>query len=396
MKRIIALILISVLCLSCFAGCGNEATSSENTPASSAPASSDAADSSAADSSETSDPLTYVTFDYEAAYDAYDPDAVVLTVNGTEITWKEYFGWIFSMVEQYEMYLGAEFSWADLFSEDYTMEQYARFYAETMCSQYAVVNQTAEEYQLELDEEEKQYIEDLLLSDAENYAAGNVEDFIKYLESTFMSEEYYRYINTAAIYYQKIFDTVFGELGANVTDAEVEKFIEDNGYLYAKHILFLTIDENNEALDETAKAEKLAQAEDVASQLSGLSGDALLEKFDELMNAHSEDTGLASYPDGYHFLPGEMVTEFEDGTKALELNTVSDIIESAYGYHIILRLPITPESEYSEGYSYRYLTASYAYDDMMAEKFNEAEIVYSEEFASLDLAEIFTKIELEY
>ena len=394
--RIIALILIAALCLACFTGCGSDNKPTENASGTDISTENDANAGETADTPDDGEPLTYSTFDYTAAYNSYEPDAVVLTVNGDEITWAEYFGWLYSMMEQYEMYLGTEFEWTDPFSETQTIEEYTKYYAETMCSQYAVVNGLAKEKGLELNEEEKQYIEDLLLSDAENYANGSVEDFIKYLEATFMSEEYYRFINTVAIYYQKLFTTLFGENGETMTNEDVEDFIESNGYLYAKHILYLTTDEAGEALDENAKAEKLAAAEAAVAQLKGLSGDALIEKFDEIMMAESEDSGLASYPDGYYFLPGEMVSEFEEGTKALEYNTVSDIIESAYGYHIILRLPISPESEYSEGYNFRYLAASYAYDTMMGEAFEKAEIVYSDDFASLSLGDIFTTVELEY
>jgi len=396
MKRIIALILIAVLVVSCFAGCGSKDAqpAASGSDISAAPSETPQQDSTG---EEITEPVTYVTFDYEKAYTSYDPDAVVFTVNGDEVTWGEYFGWIYSIVEQYEMYMGAEFAWDDMFSEIQTMEEYAKLYAETMCSQYSVVYAMAEDKGLTLNAEEQQYIEDLLASDAEAYGGGSVEDFIKYLESTFMTEDYYRYINTVAVFYKKIFENDFGANGETLTDAEVEEFIENNGYLYAKHILFLTTDESGASLDDTAKAEKLAQAEDVIAQLSAIvNAEEKLAKFDELMLSLSEDTGLAAYPDGYYFLPGEMVTEFEEGTKALEYNAISDIIESPYGYHIILRLPITPDSVYQEGTTFRTLAAAYAYDTMMGEAFTGAEVVYTDEFASLSLGDIFTTVELEY
>lgn len=59
------------------------------------------------------------------------------------------------------------------------------------------------------------------------------------------------------------------------------------------------------------------------------------------MNANSEDTGLAANPDGYAFTTGEMVQEFEDATRALEPGQISGLVESSYGYHIILRLEPT-------------------------------------------------------
>ena len=56
------------------------------------------------------------------------------------------------------------------------------------------------------------------------------------------------------------------------------------------------------------------------------------------MNQYSEDTGLEANPDGYVFTSGQMVEPFEEGTRALDYGQISDIVESDYGFHIILRL----------------------------------------------------------
>ena len=67
------------------------------------------------------------------------------------------------------------------------------------------------------------------------------------------------------------------------------------------------------------------------------------------MNENSEDSGLSSYPDGYLFGPNEMVTEFEEGTRALAVGEISELVESTYGYHIILRLDADcEESRFNE------------------------------------------------
>lgn len=389
--RITALIIILALCISLFAGCGNNGGEANVTPSDvTAPSeSTDAPDASV-------EPTVLTTFDYEAAYAAYEPDAVVLTVNGNPVTWAEYFSWIYSMVEQYEMYLGTEFAWTDPFSETQTIEEYTKLYAETLSSQYSVVNNLALENGIELTDEEKQHLEDIMAEDAANYANGSVEDFIAFLESTYMTEEYYNYINAVSVYYQKLYTFFFGENGEKMIDEDVHDFIDTNGYLYAKHILLLTTDESGTALDEAAKAEKLALAEDILAQINAVTDpEDKLAKFDELMMEHSEDKGLAAKPDGYYFLPGEMVSEFENGTKALGFNEISEIIESPYGYHIILRMPITPESEYQPGTTFRALASAYAYDTMMGENFSSAEIVYSDEFASLSFGDIFTAVEVE-
>ncbi len=57
--------------------------------------------------------------------------------------------------------------------------------------------------------------------------------------------------------------------------------------------------------------------------------DKRVELFDQLMEQYNEDTGESSYPHGYCFTSGTMVTEFEDACKALEPYEVSGVVESS-------------------------------------------------------------------
>lgn len=146
-------------------------------------------------------------------------------------------------------------------------------------------------------------------------------------------------MNRMAALYSRAYADIYGSGGDKLTDEQVLDFANDYGYMSAKHILLLTTDEEGNAIDDAAKAEKLAKMEDIRAQLEGKTGEELETAFDTLMQENSEDTGLAAYPDGYCFTSGEMVTEFSEAAAALEPGQLSDIVESSFGYHLILREP---------------------------------------------------------
>ena len=147
------------------------------------------------------------------------------------------------------------------------------------------------------------------------------------------------------IHLQNYTDT-YGENGEKVSDEQALGYLEENGYLYANHILLTTMDlQTGEALDEAAVAEKEAQAQALAEELQAIQDpEELVKRFRELKEEYDEDTGKTTYPDGYVFLPGEMVTEFEEGVKALADYGVSQPVKTSYGYHVILRLPLTADT----------------------------------------------------
>lgn len=174
-----------------------------------------------------------------------------------------------------------------------------------------------------------------------------------------------------------------GLFAGRPTAEEMDAYIEENDILYAKHILLMTIDPTTrQPLDEAAIAEKKATAEDVLARLQA-SGD-LLTDFDTLMKQYSEDSGPNSNPDGYFFSAGEMVTEFENATRALEFGQISGLVESSYGYHIILRLD--PDTEtVREKYRANLL------NDQLKTWTDEADIVLSDEYEALDVSLFYEK-----
>jgi parvulin-like peptidyl-prolyl isomerase len=135
------------------------------------------------------------------------------------------------------------------------------------------------------------------------------------------------------------------ELGITVTADEIQKFydshpaeFEQSETAHVRHILLMTIDPltNTPLSDEQQKA-KRKQIDDLLKRIRAG------EDFAALAGQYSEDPG--SKDKGGELPPfghGQMVPEFEAAAFSMATNTVSDIVTTAYGYHIIKLLDKTP------------------------------------------------------
>lgn len=295
------------------------------------------------------------TVDLDAIQALHQPKEVILTVNGREITWDKYFYMLVSQVMQVQNYFesmrsyyGMEQHWTDEYAEGTSFAQAAVDNTELNLLQLCAIEFFAEENHVTLPEEVLSELEEQLQEDIANICGeGATEaDFEDYLAGIYMNLDLYRWVFETNSFYQQNYLQLYGEAGELYDEAAAMAYLVDNGYLSAGHILFMTIDPaTGEALDEAAKAQKLEQAQAVAQELQAITDtEALLARFRELKDQYCEDTGKASYPEGYTFTPGTMVQEFEDAVNALEDYQVSDPVETSYGYHVIMRLPLSVDA----------------------------------------------------
>jgi len=161
---------------------------------------------------------------------------------------------------------------------------------------------------------------------------GGQEQFDLYLDKLGICQSTFQDLSASSF--------LFDNLLLQVLEEGSELYLEPENYnkyaSYADHILLMTIDSaSGKPLSPEEIQDKKNRMEDMLSQLQA--ADDLLATFNQLADANSEDTGRATNPNGYVFTPGTMVASFEDAVAALEPGQISGVVESDYGYHIILR-----------------------------------------------------------
>lgn len=328
------------------------------------------ADVDPADETETSQPLDAeesgtevqtLSVDYDAMRASHEPDEIVATCNGRDVRWDEYFYWASYNAAQVENYInnmamyGLSMSWDDPWGQDtdQSFAEYVPVSAEEQIRQVNCIEDFAAENNVVLGDEILAEMEEQLKSTIASVCGEDAteEEFNEYLDQAFMTRELYDRMNKINYLYQQGYIQLFGENGELVDDAAAIAYLEDNAYISANHILLMTVDSTTgEALDDETVAAQEQKAQEIAKELQAIEDpQQLLTRFAELKEEYCEDTGKVTYPDGYTFTPGTMVTEFEDACNALEDYQVSDPILTTYGYHIIIRLPLDPDKivEYS-------------------------------------------------
>ena len=344
LKRLGALSLSLVMTLTALAGCqsggASSGSSSTSTPAAVEPM----------DLSQVTDPFL--------ATAGIPGDTVVATVGDHGITADRVLYWLSAGMDESAQYAAmfgmGEIPWDTKGEDGKTMADSLLDNALQLSALFALLPEKAAEQNVTLTEADRADIQATLDG---MLAQANQDEALmnRMLWTSAATQEMLVEIFTANLLNSNLSQALHGEgTPGYPTDQQVQTFAQEQlGIAYhAKHILLKTVDTNKpitdengmptgkfEPLDESVVAEKKAQAENLLGQLQALSGDRE-PLFDQLMKEHSEDEGLIANPDGYHASKGQMVPPFEEAALALKDGEVSGIVESDYGYHIILRLPI--------------------------------------------------------
>lgn len=397
-KKLLALfmslvLLLGALSVPALAADGGETAAPEATGTPTEGVTDSASDDANAAVSEIQEKYAQIEARLDAAGKKYDGSAVVATVNGREVTWTLCYYLIAGLTSQFINYTMAIPDFTTDVGDGTTLQDALRDALEARMKYYTVPLTEAEARGLTetVDAEvEKQW-----QNVAEQY--GGVDALMEAIESAYLDEPTYRTLLSSNAAFNAIMENSYGLNGEKLSDEDVLAWANDNDYLRCKHILFLTENDDGTDMTDEEKAEIRKEAEAALEELRALESDreALLARFDELM-ADADDPGMTTFPDGYTFTSGQMVQEFEDGTRALEDYALSDIVESSYGCHIILRLPLDPEgktlSQDSGTGDYMTLRADAAnelFNAMLLDWIDTAEVEWQGEFGTMDYNELF-------
>ena len=365
-KRLTALLLSGAMALSLFA-CGITADPTSGDP-SAAPSAGDASpDPDPSASPQIVADLTKAPLEFAAGV---SPQDVLLTVNGEGVPadlvlyWLNYACYYF--MYSYGIYGMSMAEYGDQLIED----------AVSICLSEVLLRQKAAQLGcLPTDAQTQQ---------AQAEMEGDPDTLKLFRESYGLTDQSIQYLYLANAYYDNMLAAVTHE----PSQQELEDYLDSSKIYRVKHILLKTVDDERKPLPDDEIAAKKARAEELLSQLQGVSADALEAKFDELMMANSEDNPQDN-PDGYTAGPSmTMVEPFETASMALEEGGLSGIVETEFGYHIILRLPIPEETlaEHRNGFRAASL------QDQAEQWQQQAEVVRADALERLDAADFYARM----
>lgn len=350
MKRILAFSLALVMLFACLAGCSSKPSYKEDT---------------------------------------------VMTVNGVEVSWDEYMFWIgyaaMYLNYQYSMY-GMQIDWTAKDDDGGSNAQWCVDYAYDTVVQKAIIDSKCAELGVVLNDDDKAEIQKSL-DDYKTKCCGEDatdEQFEAYLKNNEYSNiAVLRSSQNTTALTNKLFDELFGEDGAKVDASELLDKAAEKGYTKANHILFLFTDENGEERSESEIAAGKAKLESFMNELNAIEDkEERYARFCELKEENCEDTGT----DAYQFTDGTMVEEFYN--KSLELGEYEmDIVETTYGYHLMIGLPLdldyTVTAQTSNPTTLREQMLNALFEDKLKAWQDEAVVEKIGEFEDFDFTTMF-------
>lgn len=362
-KRISALLLALALGFSLAACTGEPAADSEEPIASQEVAGGD----------DDEVDLTQDILSYAAGLSAGDP---LLTVGSQEVPADLYLYWLALNCTYFN------YNYSAYAAYGFTVSAYADYLLSSttsMAAAYTLIEQKCQQYGCLLTDDQQAEVETSMYSEGD-------EAYARTKALYGLSDESVRSIYSISYYYQNLLDALVPIPSEN----------DLNQYVFAvKHILLKTTaadktdDEGN--ITQTADEYNAAQKELAESLLAQLQeSDDMEALFDELMDQYSEDgrdsDGNLAAPDGYTFTASDsLVDGFREASLELDFGQLSGVVQTDYGYHIILRGQVDDLDSYTDS------CREYQLDTLVDQWLDASDITETDALTSLDVADFYDR-----
>lgn len=255
-------------------------------------------------------------------------DSTIATVNGEDIKASLYNFYLTNIKQQLRTPANIEDAtdyWNNTLIDGKHVADYAKDKALDEATKLVLIAQKAKQQGITLTTDDKSKIQQTI-SSTKKQAGGTEDSYKKYLAGFGLTDATFGQMLELTAYQQKLMEQMQSGYSAD----QIKNFY-DNNMVNVKHILIMTVDpQSNLPLEGQALELKKQKAEDVMQKIKNG------ENFEKLLSENNEDTGAP--PAGYTISKySEMVEPFLTTSLALQVNQVSDLVQSTYGYHIIKR-----------------------------------------------------------
>ena len=316
-KRILALLIALIFSVMCLAACGDTEVDPD----------SDVKNDGNGVQTDNELPAGLLNIDGKEV----DTDGLIMmTINGIEVPFDEY-RYMYNYVDSVA-FSGGNPEFYDNYPEAFD-ELLELTEGQLLESHWGML--LAAEYNIELTDEDREDIENYLQQERDSFETE--EEYHAALEASTITEDLLRRMIEQQVMGNRVYEELYNKEGAPLSpsDDEIRKDVMEN-YVRVYHVLvsfdhFADYDEYADADEETLKAAALEEMNLILLDLEdGVDIYDLAQLYD--------DPGMIDNPDGYFFTYDYMVKPFEEAAFALEVGELSDIVETSYGYHVILRL----------------------------------------------------------
>ena len=168
------------------------------------------------------------------------------------------------------------------------------------------------------------------------------DSFQQFLKQQEITNEKLHSIIERALIGKKVLDIKIKPTAKSVADEDISAFYEENKKRFveqesvkASHILIKVASGD----DDQVKADAKSEIQTILEKARGG------EDFAELAREYSQGPSAPRGGDLGYFARGEMVKPFEDAAFSLEKGQISEVVETQFGYHIILSVDRKPETQ---------------------------------------------------